>query len=203
MKVWMKRSTAAILVAAGLLLAGTPAFAAAGRAFGMGLRSLGVGGPGTTVEEAAAVLDMTLDEVYQAKADGKTLAQIAAEKGVTEEALVAAIIDARTQEIEAQVAAGTITREAADLAEKNLQTNVEAAVEQECAGLGTACPGYGYNQGQGNGAGQAAQGAGRAAGTAGRTNAAAGSGQQVRAGRGAGNGAGMGRGMGQNCPFTK
>ncbi len=55
--------------------------------------------------------------MYRAKADGKTLAEIAAEKGITEESLVASIIDARTQEIEALVAAGTITREAADLAE--------------------------------------------------------------------------------------
>jgi hypothetical protein len=51
MKIWKNRGMAAVLVVAGVLLVATPVFAAAGRGSGMGLRSLGLGGPGTTVQE--------------------------------------------------------------------------------------------------------------------------------------------------------
>jgi hypothetical protein len=140
----------AFLVVAGAFAVAFPALAApAGAPYGMGMRWLGIGGPGTAVEDAADALGMTVDEVWAAKADGKTLAELALEKGMSAEELAAAIAEIRSSEIDNLVNEGKVTQESANAAKANIEANVERAVNQECAGTCTGVRGGGNGCGLG------------------------------------------------------
>ena len=72
-------------------------------------------------ETTAGLLGLTVEELQAARLEGKTLVDIAAEQGITEEALVAALIEAKTTEIQNQVAAGTMTQERAEYILQNIE----------------------------------------------------------------------------------
>lgn len=164
---------AAVLVAA----ASAPVFAGPAQAAKLGIRWFGVGGPRSAVNDAAKILNMVPEEVLAAKRSGKTLGQIAEEKGMTSSELADRIVAVRTQKVETLVAEGKITRQVADSALANLKENIKAAVDKEplgrCAvGEGTGCggqggcgtkrgqgPSHGDSQGQGRGAGGQGKGA--------------------------------------------
>ncbi len=75
------------------------------------------GGPGghlNIVEAAAAELGMTADELKAELEAGKTILDVAAEKGVDATTLTANVTAAAKAEVEAKLAAGEITQEQAD-----------------------------------------------------------------------------------------
>jgi hypothetical protein len=81
-----------------------------GGGFGMG----GFGYRGTMPSILAEELGMTLDELSAALAEGKTVAELAAERGVSLEDLVAALIAQRAEALSQAVADGDLTQEQAD-----------------------------------------------------------------------------------------
>lgn len=111
----------AIISLAGLTVAGTvladepeaPATPYAqgplGRAWG-GLRR----GVGAVIDVVSDLLGLTPEEILAERQEGKTLAEIAQEQGVTEEALIEAIVAKQTEMIEQAVEEGKLTREQAD-----------------------------------------------------------------------------------------
>ncbi|HEU0104383.1 MAG TPA: hypothetical protein VFR07_18900 [Mycobacteriales bacterium] len=79
----------------------------------------GHGGPGgrgggRDLATAATALGVTQDELRTALQDGKTLAQVAADKGVDVDTLVNALVEAEKTRIAEQVTAGRLTQAQAD-----------------------------------------------------------------------------------------
>jgi hypothetical protein len=66
------------------------------------------------------LLGITQDELQSLRQDGLSLVEIAADYGVSEEELVAAIMEVKTDYVEALVADGTITQEQADVMLANM-----------------------------------------------------------------------------------
>ena len=116
---------------------------------------IGVGGGGYNISDdvCAAVCDLlgiTQDELQAQRQDGLSLVEIAANYGVSEEELVAAIIEVKTTYVEALVADGTITQEQADLMLANmLERTYEMVNTTDMGHYG----GNGGNGGQGGNAG--------------------------------------------------
>jgi len=161
------RGALVLLIVAGVFAVALPALAApGGNALGFGLRWLGFGGPGRTVEDAAEVLGMTADEVYAAKVEGKTLIDLAEAKGITVEELTARIVAAKAADLDALVAEGKITEERAEAAKANIEANVDRAITQQCTGTCNGTPGTGACGNARNG--QAGSGRGMGRGRAGR-----------------------------------
>ena len=83
----------------------------AGRSRGFGPAA---GQPGVAHEAIAAALGMTSDELFAAQRGGKTVADLAQEKGVDLETVVTAAVGAHKQALDAQVQAGQLTQTQAD-----------------------------------------------------------------------------------------
>ncbi|MDQ2677773.1 MAG: hypothetical protein M3Y51_03440 [Actinomycetota bacterium] len=79
---------------------------------GRGGHGWGRGGFGG--EAAAAALGISVDELRTALRDGRSIAEIAASKGVSIDTVIAAIVAERTATIEEKVASGHLTPEQAD-----------------------------------------------------------------------------------------
>lgn len=71
-------------------------------------------GMGVMVETISDLLGLTPEEIHTERVEGKTLAEIANEQGITDEALIEAIVAGRVDAIEEALAEGTITQEQAD-----------------------------------------------------------------------------------------
>lgn len=100
-----------------------------GPGFGRGLRGLGLGGSGMggfgKVEAAAAAaLHLSTDDLRTRLLSGTTLAQIAATQRVEVDTLVAALTQAATSDLAAQVEAGRLTRAQADAMAGSLTTRM-------------------------------------------------------------------------------
>ena len=85
-------------------------------------------------------LGLSDTDITNATNSGKTLYNLAAEKGMTQEQLKADLLEERTKAIEAAVEKGTITKEEGETLKSNLNTNI-----QSCTGD------FGQNRGQGRG----------------------------------------------------
>jgi hypothetical protein len=111
-----------ISVGATTLSASSPNESGAGDCTGTGT---GIGGAGfdASSDVCAAVCDLlgiTQDELQSLRQDGLSLVEIAADYGVSEEELVAAIMEVKTAYVESLVADGTITQEQADVMLANM-----------------------------------------------------------------------------------
>jgi hypothetical protein len=71
-------------------------------------------GMGVMVETISELLGLTPEEIHEERLEGKTLAEIANEQGITDEALIEAIVSGRVDAIEEALAEGNITQEQAD-----------------------------------------------------------------------------------------
>jgi len=96
------------------------------------------------------LLGMTRDEIHALRLEGKSLVEIAAAKNVTEEQLVAAIMEAKTEALQTRVADGKLTQEQADLMLQNMEQNTIEAMNRvtmgPAEGKGSA-NGAGYRNG--------------------------------------------------------
>lgn len=89
-------------------------------------------------------LGLTDEEITAARNSGKTLYDLALEKGLTAEDLQAAMLEEKTKAIDSAVASGTITKEEGDALKANLKTNIE-----NCTGNFGGMQGRGFNRGNG------------------------------------------------------
>ncbi len=115
--------------------------ATGGMGMGFGMR----GGPAWAgqPEEVQAYLGMTLEQIQAERVAGKSLAQIAVEKGKTRDGLISTILNAKKATLDAQVAAGKLTQAQADAVYANLQQQVPVMVDRTDVG-----PGCGAASGQ-------------------------------------------------------
>lgn len=96
--------------------------------FGMG-RGL-MGGLMGDIEALASTLKMTTDELHTAMHEGKTLAEIAEEQGVSSDTVVDAIVKAATTRIDEAVTAGRLTSEQAAQVKSGLEDKVTTFVTE-------------------------------------------------------------------------
>ena len=112
-------------------------------------------GQGVCAAATRELLDLTPQEIQAQRQEGLSLSQIAAAAGVSEQELIDSITAERKAEIEAKVAAGTITQEQAEVMLQRMEQNILRAVTRttvghpEWAGNGGA-----GNAGEGTGLGQ-------------------------------------------------
>ena len=104
---------------------GLPLGAKGGRGHGGGERG-GIGGPGG-LDAAAQALGMTSSDLMTELQSGKTLADVAQAKGVSQDAVKQAIVNAEKAEIDAAVTAGRLTADQA--------TQMKAQLDQRAASL--------------------------------------------------------------------
>lgn len=130
--------------------------AGAGRGLGAGYQA--ISGP------IAELLGMTAADIHAERVAGKSLAQIAQAKGVSEDQLVEAMLAARKSALDARVKAGTLTQEQADAAYQQMQTRIKESVNRTAVGPNRPEDGLGLGLGWGRGfkagPGQAGQGTG-------------------------------------------
>ncbi|MFL0268754.1 hypothetical protein [Candidatus Clostridium radicumherbarum] len=86
-------------------------------------------------------LGLSDTDITNAINSGKTPYELAAEKGMTQEQLKAALLDNKSKAIDGAVAKGTITMEEGEDIKANLKTNIQNCTEN-------------FGQGQGHGRGQ-------------------------------------------------
>ncbi len=114
----------------------------------------GWGWGGTNLDVVSKLLGLTTEQIRTLRQEGKSLVQIAATKGVNEDALVKALLAARNEVIQKKVAAGVLTKEQADLMLKQMEQRMHQAVNRtttgqpEWAGQGN-CPALGNGVGVG------------------------------------------------------
>jgi len=155
-----KRLIIALSVAAILALSiGTMAAAASPNgANGSGIccgQEVCLGGQSLCLDTASQLLGLTKEEIQAQRQEGKSLVQIAAASGVTEQQLVEAIMTAKQAEIQARITAGTLTQEQASLVLQQMEQNTVRAVNRTTIGQPEwAANGNAGNYGQGAGLGQ-------------------------------------------------
>jgi len=151
----------AVLVAALTAAFATSAFAAgpttpttpaplsqAGNRFGYGAHTPGTGlaqGAGTGArrgapewagnnDNAASVLGLTVEQLRAERLSGKSLATIAASKGINEDALIAKLLDARKATVAQLLADGKISQAQAEYMQSNMAEHVKTMVERTNVG---------------------------------------------------------------------
>jgi hypothetical protein len=116
-----------------------------GNRAGMGMMGGMMGGMMNSMDEVISEeLGMNVDEFQSARLEGKTVAEIAEEKGVTVKELVKVLIDSRKSELSRFVKEGKLTQEQLDNMLKNMETRMEQAIAND---------GIGQMQGRGMGMG--------------------------------------------------
>ena len=88
----------------------------------------------TCSETVSELLGITSDELCELRQEGSSLAEIAAEQGVTVDDLVAAIVAERTAVVQARVDDGTLTQEQADAMIQRMAERTELAVTRTTSG---------------------------------------------------------------------
>ena len=91
------------------------------------------------------LLGLTPEELCAQRLEGKSLVEIAAAQGVSEEALVEAIMSARNESVQASVEAGTITQERADFMLQQMEQRASDMLNRTTFGP----PEWGRGQGSG------------------------------------------------------
>lgn len=120
--------------------------------FGFGGRGRGHGGSrggfgvyaGAPLNTIATSLNMTVAELVTELREGKSVADVAAAKGVALDAVINAIVAEQTTRLNAAVTAGRITQEQADTAIANLKENLP-----ELLALKGGAFGFGFGRGPG------------------------------------------------------
>lgn len=102
--------------------------------------------------EVADALGMTADQIRAERLAGKSLAEIAAAKGMSEDKLVELMLAARKKLLDQRVAAGTLTQAQADAAYTQMQARVKDGIERTEVGPNRPADGVGLGLGWGRGA---------------------------------------------------
>lgn len=101
---------------------------------GSGWGDKGRGKDGSLVKDTATLLGVEQSQITDALKEGQTLLQIAEAKGLSEADYVQKLTDAKTASIDAQVTAGTLTREQADQLKSGLSERLKKQIAEQGAG---------------------------------------------------------------------
>ena len=107
------------------------------------------GGAQNMVKAVADLTGLDIDTIRQERQAGKSLATIAQEKGVTEDALISKIITDNQAKIQSLVDSGKMTQAQYDKCIADMQTRVKENLERTTTG-----PQNGQGQGAGQGSGK-------------------------------------------------
>jgi len=160
-----------------------------------------MGWSGPLVTRVANILKMSVEDVIAQRQAGKSFAEIAQEKGMSEADLLAALVAEVKSSVESLVASGNMTQAQADRVLANVEANLKAAITRTAVGP----QGDGIRAGRGPAAGTAGphgrqQSAGARAGArVGRHQGAMQGTTQGTRSSGLGMGFGLGRGR-SGCP---
>jgi hypothetical protein len=99
-------------------------------------------------DEVATLLGMTEEDIHAARLSGKSLAEIAAGKNVTEDALISAILGAKKDALAKLVTNGKLTQTQAEAMIQNMTARVKTMVD---TGVGPAFSQGGSRPGMGQG----------------------------------------------------
>lgn len=124
----------------------TEACVGAGVRFGAALRDAG----GRLLDIVADLTGLSTEEVAAKRADGESIADIAAAEGVDADAVVDAALDVRTERLDALVADDTITQEQAD----EMLERMTDRLSDRITSTETGPNGSGFGKGRGGGRGQ-------------------------------------------------
>lgn len=83
------------------------------------------------IEEAAAILGVDHETLESQLKDGKSIVEIAAGKGITEEALIQKLMAERISKLEEGVKSGKLTQERADTIKAKLQSHISYKIKQK------------------------------------------------------------------------
>lgn len=112
----------------------------------------GFGGQGICSDAVCKLLGLDAKEIQSQRHEGKSLVQIAATKGVSEQQLVEAIMIERKAQTQARVTAGSLTQEQANLILQQMEQNIIRAVNRGTVGkpewAGASGAAQGYYEGQ-------------------------------------------------------
>ena len=106
------------------------------------------GAYGAVHEAIAGALGVSSQELWDARASGKTVAELAAEKNVPLQTVVDAAVKAHSAQLDAAVKAGTLTQAQADALTQLHRSRIQAQVEAQVASGGFS-PGPGMMGGRG------------------------------------------------------
>jgi hypothetical protein len=105
-------------------------------------------------ETVSELLGITPEELCDLRQEGKSLAEVAADKGIAVDELVEAIMAEKIAAVQARVDEGTITQEQADLMIQQMTERTEEAVNRTATGPFGPHMGRGYgNTSEGTGPG--------------------------------------------------
>ena len=85
-------------------------------------------------DEVVAILGLTQTQLHDLRLEGKSLAQIAADKGISRDSLIQKLTEARKAELAKAVAAGQLTQEQADAMLQRMTTVIGAMVDRTTTG---------------------------------------------------------------------
>ncbi len=86
---------------------------------------------GSMLDDVAEVLGMTEAELYQLRASGKSIADIAKDKGIAIDDLIKAMIKEKTEQLNQIVADGKITEEQKTYMLENMEENIKSAITND------------------------------------------------------------------------
>ncbi|MBN1369129.1 MAG: hypothetical protein JW954_02685 [Dehalococcoidaceae bacterium] len=153
----MKKILKLLAVGAGVmaivtLALGTTVFADSPRGTGDPLDCTGCGGYGFGGEGIACnasiveLLDLTADELCELRAEGLSLADIAASTGLTLDELIAAVIADRAESLQTLVDEGVITPEQRDYMLERMAERIELMLTRTATGPAEWGMGYAYGR---------------------------------------------------------
>lgn len=116
-----------------------------GRGMGYGMGYQGAEAP------AAKALGMTVDQLHAERVAGKSLAQVAKEKGVSTDSLVSAMVSDRKAALDARVKAGTMTQAQEDAALKLMGDRMSQSIGRTEVGPNRPADGQGLGLAFGRG----------------------------------------------------
>lgn len=102
---------------------------------------------GGAINDVAKLLGMKPEQIIDERNAGKSLADIAGDKGFTEKEVVSQILKSREQILDERVKAGLITEEQKKIMLDRMKSRIEQRVTDPAAGSG--CGGGGFGPGRG------------------------------------------------------
>lgn len=118
-----------------------------GHGWGFGMRG-GFGAFGGMLGYAADALGLSAEELAIELQAGKTLAQVAAERGIAREGVVNSLLASQQEALAARVAAGYLTQEQADAMLAQMRAHADWMLDQTHAGYGPCWNAPTQNQNQ-------------------------------------------------------
>jgi hypothetical protein len=117
-------------------------------------------GVGSMAQSLAELFGMSTDELSQARQDGKTLNDLAEDKGLSEDQVLDTILQTRKQALQQAVEEGSLSQEQADSMLERMEGRMKNSLDQPAGPGAGGCSGPGGGPGAGAGAGCGGPGAG-------------------------------------------